>query len=379
MASAARIRWVVQYHPDTPALHTSRYFCKWLPPTPDARCTTIIQSHPRDLGARTSRFGCDRRSRSPCVSPIPRTLTAVTNLAHALRSSPNTFARVAHIVWMGGALDHPGNTSPCAEFNCFADPYAASQILEAVRAGSVDLIMAPLDVTTPHQIPFTDLIHPSVIAAASLNPPQPNGHNDINDPLDGAISTPTEKLASRARLLSTDSGHPSPLRAFVSAMLLRVRDLQASFGLPDAMEMHDPVAAWYAIADASSPALSSLSSASRSARGPPRCPPGWSLQQRDFKVERHGELTRGMCVVDRRGTGDNNTFRTDNERLKAMKIGDDARGRGRSAAIEENHAKRDRDGSDVIKAEKLPWVIVGTPGSEELRSVLLGRVFGDVL
>lgn len=65
-------------------------------------------------------------------------------------------------------------------------------------------------------------------------------------------------------------------------MLLRVRKIQASFGLSDAMEMHDPLAVWYAIATSGGQA------------------DGWILESRDFAIERVGELTRGMCVVDRR-------------------------------------------------------------------------------
>lgn len=100
--------------------------------------------------------------------------------------------------------------------------------------------MAPLDITTPHTIDFAHLIH---------------------DP-----ETAADKQAT-------------PLREFTSAMLGRVRELMASFGLEDAMEMHDPVAVWYAISGGEK---------------------GWSTQERVFKVERVGEWTRGMCVVDRR-------------------------------------------------------------------------------
>jgi inosine-uridine nucleoside N-ribohydrolase len=78
------------------------------------------------------------------LTPTLGPLTPVTNLAHALRADPTTFARVKSVIWMGGALDHPGNTSPTAEFNCFADPYAAQAILDAVNAGAFQMILAPM-------------------------------------------------------------------------------------------------------------------------------------------------------------------------------------------------------------------------------------------
>jgi inosine-uridine nucleoside N-ribohydrolase len=235
---------------------------------------------------------------------------------------------------MGGTLEHPGNTSPTAEFNCFADPYAAQQILDGCKAGKFQMIMAPLDITTPHQIPFDDLIHP-----------------DLMPDSDGKLPEPTGTIA--------------PLRSFVSSMLVRVRGLQASFGLPDAMEMHDPVAVWYAVAQAS------LNSASRNEE--PILAPGWVLQQRDFQIERTGELTRGMCVVDRRGTGDAGETRTTQSRLKSGK------GAVPSLKLPKKDESKGRMGEDIAKSKGLPWVIVETPGVEVLRQTLLSRVFGAEL
>ena len=185
--------------------------------------------------------------------------------------------------------------------------------------------MAPLDITTPHQIPFDDLIHPDFMPLA-----------------DGTLPAPS----------TTDV--PGPLKSFVSAMLVRVRGLQASFGLDDAMEMHDPVAVWYALAHAGKAPLDMADE--------------WELQDRDFKIERMGELTRGMCVVDRRGMGDAaGEVRTKSDRLKHKPA---------VPSLPPKDETKGRAGEDVVKAGNLPKVIIKTPGREVLRKTLLERVFG---
>lgn len=266
---------------------------------------------------------------------------------------------------MGGALDVPGNTSPVAEFNSFADPYAFDMILKAAKDGAFSFVFAPLDITSRHTIPFTDLLH-------------------------GECAT--------------------PLETFVTAFLLRVRGLQARFGLPDAMEMHDPVAIWYAIENA-----------------PRRSGEGWATRGREFGVERRGELTRGMCVVDRRGTGESEgKSRTEDEALLKGDIPDANPAAKAAAEPMPNPATKDeakklgfpsadqpvapngnveggtkldsptkRDGLPAQQGDSkqldnvdlstgtadevpkhLAKVITSTPGTEALRSKLLARVFG---
>ncbi|THG94757.1 hypothetical protein EW145_g8080, partial [Phellinidium pouzarii] len=101
----------------------------------------------------------------------PRTITYValgplTNLALMARQDPVACrSRLGRVVAMGGALDVPGNTSPVAEFNFFADPYAVKELLiDAALTGTGTVnstgiplsrfLLLPLDITTPHELPF---------------------------------------------------------------------------------------------------------------------------------------------------------------------------------------------------------------------------------
>ena len=54
----------------------------------------------------------------------------LTNIALAWKKDPETFIKVGGISIMGCALDVCGNTTPCAEFNTFADPFAARELLQ---------------------------------------------------------------------------------------------------------------------------------------------------------------------------------------------------------------------------------------------------------
>jgi len=55
----------------------------------------------------------------------------LTNIALAVRREPRIAQRVRDVVIMGGALRVPGNVTPTAEFNIFADPHAAHVVFHA--------------------------------------------------------------------------------------------------------------------------------------------------------------------------------------------------------------------------------------------------------
>jgi purine nucleosidase/pyrimidine-specific ribonucleoside hydrolase len=70
-------------------------------------------------------------------------LGPLTNVALLLHEDPHRLARLRGIVAMGGAVAVPGNITPVAEFNVFADPEAAQRVF----AAGLPLTLVPLDST----------------------------------------------------------------------------------------------------------------------------------------------------------------------------------------------------------------------------------------
>ena len=71
-----------------------------------------------------------------CTAPL-------TNLARAIQRSPEVVQALKQVVLMGGAARPPGNVTPTAEFNIYADPHAAALVFEQ----DWPLTMVGLDVT----------------------------------------------------------------------------------------------------------------------------------------------------------------------------------------------------------------------------------------
>lgn len=83
------------------------------------------------------------------VMSSPKEITLVpigplTNIALAVRREPRLVEYVRELVIMGGALRVPGNVTPSAEFNIYADPQAAHIVLHA----GWPIRLVSLDVTT---------------------------------------------------------------------------------------------------------------------------------------------------------------------------------------------------------------------------------------
>jgi len=68
----------------------------------------------------------------------------LTNIAQAIIKDPETMRKTGSLVVMCGAFKTPGNITPVAEFNTYADPDAVQVVLDA---GIHPLVIVGLDVT----------------------------------------------------------------------------------------------------------------------------------------------------------------------------------------------------------------------------------------
>lgn len=86
----------------------------------------------------------------PAGSVALAVMGPMTNLALALRREPALAARLGPVTAMGGARSEGGNITASAEFNIWADPDAAAEVL----ASDCDVVMFGLDAT--HQVRATE-------------------------------------------------------------------------------------------------------------------------------------------------------------------------------------------------------------------------------
>ncbi len=81
-------------------------------------------------------------------------LGPLTNIARAFIRDPDLATLVGRIVIMGGTVAGPGNITPAAEFNMYADPAAARAVFRSPSTKT----LVPLDVTNRLELSY-DLFH----------------------------------------------------------------------------------------------------------------------------------------------------------------------------------------------------------------------------
>jgi len=87
----------------------------------------------------------------------------VTNIAMAIRKAPDIVPQIKQIVYMGGAFDVRGNTTPAAELNIWIDPEAARIVMRS----PIPQATIPLDVTNLTQLGKAD--YDQIMAAEGAN------------------------------------------------------------------------------------------------------------------------------------------------------------------------------------------------------------------
>ncbi|KAG1716650.1 hypothetical protein ID866_528, partial [Astraeus odoratus] len=274
-------------------------------------------------------------------------LGPLTGLAQLLRQHPQVAQKIGRVIIMGGALDVPGNATPVAEFNVFADPYAAKQLLspDTPEYGlpSERVLLLPLDITTIHELPFPFYIK----------------HID-----------PTFESTRRPSIAS----EKSPLVHFSSSFFERTREVMIEYG-KDVLELHDIVAVWCALENPPDAADKKVEL--------PGMSPGWLAVKRKFDIERTGELTVGMMVVDRRN--DPTAYAPGPSRVQVQSLLERHHpplGLLESTALPAQVEIEDPSGGSQSASDSQARIrtgipcVVKTPGPDALLRLLMKRVWG---
>ncbi len=113
----------------------------------------------------------------------------LTNLALALRAEPDLPMLLKGLVIMGGAFNHPGNTTPVAEWNIHVDPHAAKEVFAAYEGLPVEKLPIVCALETTERIECTPAHVDAVARAAGTGPEllDPDGPEGVRSTSDNVV------------------------------------------------------------------------------------------------------------------------------------------------------------------------------------------------
>jgi inosine-uridine nucleoside N-ribohydrolase len=263
----------------------------------------------------------------------------LTTVAVAAAHSPQTLMRAKSIIVMGGSIDVPGNITPLAEFNTYADSIAAARVYALTSPNPITTMPPAISVGPKYSGPDHPLLKPYPLASELGD----KRLNVILFPLDITTKIPLRRRLFESKmepLVAKGSPLAEWLNAIMTSMFNKMTKLAPGKAAADDpwLDMHDPACVWYAL------------TGGRGVGGE------WAISEgEDLRVETTGQWARGAYIKDRR---------------------DRTKGHGGVDEDVEKEVIGDAGGWLSDKRGNRLRVCTGTPGNEALAPLLLKTVFG---